>query len=273
MGRLHANRIAGRARRERGESGSVQTGAALEVFRAQKLPLGEALCTWDLAVSTDPPDASLIRRALGIFASLGLSDRTVDVLVDLRRSHALTEKPSVEVLLAAVGLSGRRTEVLEAELVHDDPVALAVVAASRTAAKRNLARLALLATSAPGLVVAAIVGIADGAPSASANKAPSAALLADRAFGGTLVGAMSDVCLFAWAFDTPFADIEGDVERIRRSAPRARGAFFVAPEAKVESPGHGGGTTARLSGIDVADVLRRALDADGVPPPPHWTGS
>lgn len=260
----YANRITGRAQRERGDVSTEATMRALETFQTQKLALGEALCQWDLGVATDVPDLDRIERALQLFASLGLVDRVSEVLLDLRRLGASKRggAPDVDVLLAAVGLTGRRAESVEAELVHDDPVGLAAATGVRTCAKRNVARLALLATSEPGLVVLAVVGLPD-----------AARLLEDRGFEGCVLGSFGDAALIGWTRRAGRAAILADRDRVRALGQAAgvsvRGAFAVLPEARVDAPGHGGGLGARLHGVASGALLTAALGATDLPDPPE----
>ncbi|MFO0613959.1 MAG: hypothetical protein U0414_15310 [Polyangiaceae bacterium] len=257
----YSNRITGRALRERGDASTEPTERALATFRAQKLSLGEALCLWDLGVATEPPDLERTERALQLFASLGLIDRVSEVLLDLRRLGASKRggAPHVDVLLAAVGLTGRRAESVEAELVHDDPVGLAHATGVRTCAKRNVARLALLATTAPGLVVLAVVGVPD-----------PARLLEDRAFEGVILGSFGDAALIGWTSWTDRAAIVADRARVIALAPSARGVFARLTDARVDAPGHGGGLGARLLGVDTTSLLTAALAERGVAEPPEW---
>lgn len=257
----YANRITGRAMRERGDTSTEPTERALATFQAQKLALGEALCLWDLGVANEAVDLDKTERALQLFASLGLVDRVSEVLLDLRRLGASKRggAPDVDVLLSAVGLTGRRAESVEAELVHDDPVGLARSTSVRTCAKRNVARLALLSTSASGLVVLAIVGMAE-----------PFRLLEDRAFEGAILGSFGDAALVAWTTRADRAAVLADRGRVLALAPAAKGAFAVLKDAQVDAPGHGGGLGARLVGVDSAALLTAALAATGIKDPEEW---
>lgn len=260
----YANRITGRAQRERGDASTEATERALATFQAQKLALGEALCQWDLGVSKEVPDLDRVERALELFASLGLVDRVSEVLLDLRRLDASKRGggPGVDVLLSAVGLTGRRAESVEAELVHDDPVGLAEATGIRTCAKRNVARLALHSVSPPGLVVLAVVGI----PNAGR-------LLEDRGFEGVVLGCFGDAALIGWAPRAARAAILADRDRVIALAPAAKGVFARLQNARVDAPGHGGGLGARLHGVATSELLAAALAATGIADPPEFIGS
>lgn len=247
----YAERVIGRARRHLGEDGTSHTEAALSIFADQRLPLGEALCTWDLAIASTPVDRARLDRALRALASLGLVDRVLEVLSDLReRAHADVpgaRSPGVPLLLMTSALSGRRSEGLESALVHEDPGALATAAGERTGARRNLGRLATLSVARAGLVLLAVDG-----------GATVEAALGDRSFEGALAGALGPIALFAWAADVEPALIAKDVALALGT--RGRGALARSAAATIVAPGFGGGTTARLDGVSLAPLVRAALE-------------
>lgn len=253
--KAYASRVVGRAKRQLGEDGSAYSEQALAIFKEQRLPLGEALATWDLALAKSEVDRPALDRAARSLASLGLVDRVVEVMSDLRDGDAGPVAsgewplPDVPSLLMTASLSGRRAELLEMDLVHDDPEGLARSVGDKTSAKRNLARLGALTIDRPGLVALVVVG--DGDP---------AAALSDRALSCALAGQVGQASLFVWPRTDDAAVIARDVATLV-SAGRA-GAMLESDRARVVAPGFGGATGARLEGIDSLGLLTQALAAD-----------
>jgi hypothetical protein len=251
--KAYADRVIGRAKHKLGENGAPYTERALAVFREQRLPLGEALSMWDLAVSREPVDRASLQTALASLASLGLVDRVLEVLVDLgelgeaaQTVHPAWPTPDVRVLMMTAALSGRKAEALETQLVHDDPEGLAASVAEKTAAKRNLARLAAFSVDQKGLVTLAVVGSGD-----------AASALTDRGFGGALVGQIGSACLFVWPESVDADVLAKDAACV---VTEGRGGVLARlPEARVVAPGFGGAHGARLEGIDTGHLLELAF--------------
>ncbi len=251
--KAYADRVIGRAKHKLGENGAPFTERALAVFRAQRLPLGEALSTWDLAVSREPVDRASLQTALVSLGSLGLVDRVLEVMVDLseldeavQAAHPAWPMPDVRVLMMTAALSGRKAEAIEMQLVHDDPEGLAASVAEKTAAKRNLARLAALSVDQKGLVALAVVGSGD-----------SASALTDLAFSGALVGQIGSACLFVWPKSIDAESLAKDAARVLTEG-RA-GALARLLDARVVAPGFGGAHGARLEGVDTDRLLELAF--------------
>jgi hypothetical protein len=143
----YADRVLGRARLVMGDrSGRAGIERARASFAEQRLPLGDALSARDLALSSLPIDREAALGALFQLGSLGLPERVSEAMA------ALSAPPEVELALAAQ--SPRRLEPLEARLVYERPDALALVAESRAASRKNVSRLSVLALMPPGLAFA-----------------------------------------------------------------------------------------------------------------------
>ena len=236
----YADRVAGRALEARGDDGRACSERALAVFAQQRLPLGQALASWDLAVIGDEPDRALVDSALTGFASLGLVDRVVDVLVDIDADP--------EVLLMASSMSPRRSEQIESALVHEDPEGLGASVEKRTAARRNLSRLAAWSTHAPGLLAVATV-----------LDAPSRALVRP-AFAGAVAGTLGALALFVWADDVDPSRLVADLEQLLDlGASQVSIAHF--PDARVTRPGFGAALGATVEGVDTLALVAVALAA------------
>jgi tetratricopeptide (TPR) repeat protein len=245
----YAERVLCRAKRLLGEPSRAHGEAAYAIFHRQGLPLGEALAAWDLSLGETPIDRERLAGALRALASLGLVDRVVEVLSDLREAGERPSAPGhrhpdVALLLMTAAQSGRRAESLESSLAHEDPAALAGSVDERGASRRNLARLAALSIAPPGLMALAVVN-------GAAN------VLRERSFTGALVGQIDVVRVFVWPASDDVATVARDVASAL--GVEGRGAMTRREEALVEAPGFGGAVGARLSGLDLGALLAAAL--------------
>jgi tetratricopeptide (TPR) repeat protein len=246
----YADRVTGRARLAmRDPSGKADLERARDAFAAQRLPLGEALCARDLALAKDPPDRGALTTSLAAIAALGTLDRVLEGLI---RAGA---EPRLELEVASA--LPRRTEPLEAALVHLAPAVLSGASRPRSATRKNLGRLAVLSFEAAPLVVMAVVagdGATDGLGSFIDAPATRAAV----------VGQVAGLSLFAWSSSLPSAtiaaDVAGAMKALGREAP-VRAAIAAPVDARVLGPGFGGALGARTQGIDAGALLGAALGA------------
>ena len=250
----YADRVTGRARLAmRDPGGRADLERARDAFGAQRLPLGEALCARDLALAKDPPDLPALTTSLAAIAGLGTVDR---VLEGLLRAGA---EPRLELEVASA--LPRRTEPLEAALVHHAPAVLAGAARPRSATRKNLGRLAVLSFEAAPLVVLAIIA-ADGAGAGEGL----AAYIDAPATRAAVVGQVADVVLLAWSSSLPADAIAADAVAAMKGLGRGasvRAAVAAPLEARVLGPGFGGALGARTQGVDAAGLLAAALGATG----------
>jgi tetratricopeptide (TPR) repeat protein len=238
----YANRVLGRAKLRSGDrTGMAQLALSEATFREQRLALGQALAERDLALSSDPVDVAALRRATLTLASLGLVERVLESLEGLPlEGRAETSR---EVALALAQSMPRRLEPMEAALMVEDPTVLSGTVTARMAARKNLGRLALLASSGPGLLVGLVrVAVADGTLEAAVDH-PSSAL--------AVLGELGGLTLVAWAATTELATVTADLARL---AP-LDGALALAGDAAVLSPGFGGGLAARHRAVPIDALL------------------
>jgi len=246
----YADRVAGRARLSMHDArGREALERARAAFASQRLPLGEALTARDLALASRPIDRAGLLAALADVAGLGTLDR---VLEGLLRADA---DPTVTLEVASA--LPRRTEPLEASLVHDDPAVLASAARPRSAARKNLGRLAVLAFEGAPLVVAAIV-----AGEAREDGAALSEVIDSPRTRAAMIGQLGGVVVLAWSQTLPPARMAEDLAAaMTRLGPGARAAVRMRTDARVDGPGYGAALGARTRGVDVAALLASALAA------------
>ncbi|WP_437720804.1 hypothetical protein [Sorangium sp. So ce861] len=272
----YAARAMGRARRDLGDLGAA---AALEeagaLFRELGHPLGEALAAWDRAsaealapvrsatpVALQQPATSVDWfSAAWALGSLGLPSR---VALLLRERMEIEEAaPRLEnggpvsgggirerALAAAAQTSPHVAVQREVELVYDRPDDLTVVAAHRTAAHRNLGRLAALTLAPPGLVVAAIA--------ASGLHVCGLVLPSERA-AAACVAHLPGLAVWLWPSATAPAAIGGDLADLRTALGEPlRAALALAPAGRVVCPPFAGDVGAELEAVEVGALLALA---------------
>ncbi len=237
----YANRVLGRAKLRAGDrTGLSALTAAEAIFREQRLPLGQALAERDIALSSEPVDLLRVRRAAQTLASLGLVERVLESLPTLNAAS--------EVELALAQSMPRRLEPMEAALMVSEPTVLSDTVLLRMAARKNLARLALLSTEAEGLLVALVRGMAPNALASAVDHAATAF---------AVVGQLGELSLVAWSARAELAVVEADLARL--AAQHA--AFALLSQAKVRSPNFGGGLSAEVEGLEVGALLAAATSS------------
>ena len=241
----YADRALGRARIQLGEAaGRDDIMRAHATFAAQRLPLGEALAARDCALAAAPIDRPGALAALGALAGLGLPERVAEALPALGADAAL------ELALAAP--NARRLEPLEARLIYERPRALAGVSEARSAARKNVSRLAVLALSDPGLWVAAL---------ATQASVFGESLVDDTQIACAHAGGVPGLHLLVWSGDRAPDAVGADLAAVmRRAGSPVTIALSHAPAARVITPGFGGGLPPRLEGLDALALCRSASD-------------
>jgi tetratricopeptide (TPR) repeat protein len=242
----------GRARRLLGESERARADleAARDAFGTHGTPLGRALAEQELAASAGP-DAWL--APAWTLASLGLPARVARLLADRRAAgHALDhEGDALAAIAEAVPHLAASEEVA---LVHAAPERLAAIAARRTAAHRNLARLAALAIAPRGLVIAAIASAAIGDD--------KRALPPERASAAALA-ALPGMAVWAWPASVAPEEIGRDLAAARASFGEDTRVVLVArPRARVLAPPFHGEAGASVEGIDMVPLIRATGSMD-----------
>lgn len=242
----YADRVLGRARVALGEpAGREDIARACATFASQRLPLGQALASRDVALASDPLDRDRALAALASLAALGLPERIAEVMPQLGAP--------AELELAIVAPSARRLEPLEARLVYDEPEALASVAEVRSAARKNLSRLAVFALSESGLWIAAV---------ATDARVGASVLVDDPQVACACVGGFPGVHLLAWPASAPADVVASDLAIVRqRAAGAVRVALSFGASSRVRSPGFGGGLGPALENVEASSVIR---SLDGV---------
>lgn len=245
----YADRVLGRARITMGErAGRDDIARACATFASQRLPLGEALSARDFALAADPPDRHAALEAMASLAALGLPERVAEALPRLNAP--------AELELAIAAPSGRRLDPLEARLVYDQPEALAAVAEDRAGARKNLARLAILALREPGLTIAALMTPA---------QTRAATAIDDTQVRCAYVGGFPGMLLLAWPLKVDPKQVAADLRRVRdRIAAPVRLVVTRTAGARVTAPSFGGGLGASVEGVEVWPLVRKAQElADG----------
>ncbi|AUX44888.1 hypothetical protein SOCE26_063580 [Sorangium cellulosum] len=273
----YATRAIGRARRDLGDPGAAAAlGEAGALFGELGNPLGAALAAWDRAsvealaaweggavgapAGTEAAAGGWFSAAWAL-GSLGLPARVAQLLGERRDIEEATlgpeaDRPSpareaAERALAAAAQTAPHLAVQrEVELVYDRPDDLAAIAARRTAAQRNLGRLAALTLAPPGLVVAAIASPRLGARGlALPRERASAACVAD----------LPGLAVWIWPAAAPPAAIFCDLDDLREvlgEAPRA--TFALAPLGRVLCPPLAGDVGAEMEAVEVGALLAQA---------------
>jgi len=261
----YATRAAGRAMIDLGDGGAgAELQAARELFTTIGNPLGSALTEWDLArlaakgadggfdaprVSGERPVSASWSKAAWSLASLGLAPRVAQLLRDQRRalseSGAPPDEPRAsEAALAAVSqLAPHLASLQEVELIYEAPDELSAVAARRTAAQRNLGRLAALSIVRPGLFVAVI---ASGSIAGAGRALPS-----ERA-SAALAGELPGLAVWVWSMEASLAEVGRDLAWARGSlGADVRAVVVASPSGRVVAPPFAGEGGAELNGVDL----------------------
>jgi tetratricopeptide (TPR) repeat protein len=244
----YAARALGRARIELGDEDAARKSldTAREKFARFAHPLGLALTGWDLARLGATSDWFGPAWSL---ASLGLAPRVARLFAD-RRALGVAGDGEGAALAAAAQASSHLAAAEEVALVYAAPEALAAVAAQRTAAQRNLGRLAALAIAPRGLVLAAIAAESIGAARhALPPERASAAAIAE------LPGAAA----WAWPATVTPEEVARDLAAARAALGEdTRAALAVRPDARITAPPFQGEVAASLEGVDVLALMATA---------------
>lgn len=252
----YATRARGRAEADL-RPGSADAVAELASARAQFAqignPLGQALCEWDLARAEGAE--GMLFGAAWTLGSLGLLPRVARLLSD-RRAAAGDARDAAgdaadataDLALAAVAQGAPHIAAAqEVALVYGAPEALAGIAARRTAAQRNLGRLAALAIAPRGLLLAAIASDAIGA----ARRA----LPPERAAGAAIVE-LPGAAIWAFPSAAPIVEVARDLAALRVAlGDDTRVRLVVRPLARVVAPPLLGEVSAAVEGVDAAALI------------------
>jgi tetratricopeptide (TPR) repeat protein len=251
MWTAYATRALGRARLEMGETEAARATleAARLAFTRLAHPLGLALTGWDRArleagagTATD-----WFGPAWGLGA-LGLAPRVARLLADRRALGAATEDEGL-ALAALAQAAPHLAAAEEVALVYAAPEALAILAARRTAAQRNLARLGALVLAPRGLWVAALAAEALGG---------LRALPPERA-AGAAIASLPGAAVWVWPASTAPEEVARDLAAARAAlGDDTRAALALRPEARVTAPPFQGEVGASAEGLDAPALLARA---------------
>ena len=243
----YANRIKGRAKLRAGDAtGRDALALAEATFREQRLPLGQALSSRDLAAFSVPVDRTGVRDAVRTLAALGLVERVLESL------PLLDASPFTELALAQT--MPRRLEPMEAALMVSEPTVLSDSAVDRMSARKNLGRLAVLASEPAGLLI--------GAARVPAGNLATASDSLQTSF--SILGQLGDFALIAWPRDLTVDLVREDLTRLAAVSI----ALTFAPLARVVAPNFGGGFGAKIADVDVVTLLA-SVPASGA----QWVGS
>ncbi|KYF72661.1 hypothetical protein [Sorangium cellulosum] len=282
----YAARAIGRARRDLGDPGAA---AALDeagaIFRELGHPLGAALAAWDHATAEAlalggpavPVDWFAAAWALG---SLGLPARVAQLLRERLEIEETAPPPErgggpapdgearERALAAAAQTSPHVAVQREVELVYDRPDELAGIAVRRTAANRNLGRLAALTLAPPGLAVAAVAALRLGTR--------GLALPPERAVAAC-VADLPGITVWIWPANTEPHVIGRDLAALGAALgelPRA--ALALAPAGRVLCPPFAGDAGAELEAVEVGALIalsaRLAMGELHLDPRLGWDG-
>lgn len=273
----YATRAIGRARTELGDPGAAaDLAAASDLFAAIGNPLGSALTEWDRArllaledsvasneaspcapphVDAQGPSWSAAAWALG---SLGLAPRVTQLLREQRALVAdtgISPARASEMAIAAVAQAAPHHAVAqEVELVYANPEELSSIAARRTAAQRNLGRLAALTIAPHGLFFGVLASRSIGSR--------GAALPPERA-SGALAGQLPGIAAWVWPMSTPLVAVAHDLAALfPELGEDVRAVLSAAPFGRVVAPPFAGEVSAELAGVELHDaiVLARTLE-------------
>lgn len=224
---------------------------AASAFAGRAHPLGTALVEADRARlgAGEGAPAAWFGPAWSL-GSLGLASRVARVLAD-RRALGVAGEDEGLALAAVAQASPHLAAAEEVALAHADPAALVTIAARRTAAQRNLGRLAALAIAPRGLAVAALAARAIGQD--------RRALPPDRAAAAAVVE-MPGAALWVWPASASVEEIARDLSAARAALGEDLRAWVIAAEeARVIAPPFLGDVGATVEGIDGAALLARAF--------------
>lgn len=270
----YATRALGRARMDIGDvaAARVRLDAARAGFTQFGNPLGQALVDWDLArLASDeaqasgpeaaaPPDWFTPAWALG---SLGLGARVAKLLADRRRTGGVVDL----ALAASAQAAPHLADAQEIELIYGDPAALATIALRRSAASRNLGRLAALTIAPPGLLLAAIASAKIG----GAHRA----LPPERSAGAALLE-IPGAAVWGFPLAASIEEVGRDLAALRAAlGPDARAVLVACPGARVLAPPFPGELGASLEGVDSTSLIAAACALDAgllsLAPEVAWT--
>lgn len=266
----YAERALGRAELELGEPGPARAHleAARAAFARFGNPLGGALAGWDLArLDVEAGAAGDWFGPAWALGSLGLAARVARLLAD-RRAAGVAAETEGAALAAVAQAAPQLAAAEEIALMYAAPEALAAVATRRTAAHRNLARLAALAIAPRGLLVAALAAAAIG----GARRA-----LPDERAAAAALFELPGAAVWAWPASTAPDEVARDLAAARAAlGGDARAVLVMRPEARVLAPPFHGEVAASVEGVDAAPLIEaaRALGPgtlareEGVP----WSG-
>jgi tetratricopeptide (TPR) repeat protein len=280
----YATRAAGRALIDLGDPGAdTELAAAREHFAAIGNPLGAALAEWDLArlqargIDPASPIAKASWQNAGwSLASLGLASRVAQLLRDQRAATSpdpaapnapLAGRRASEIAVAAVAqLAPQLSARQEVELIYESPEELSAIAARRTAAQRNLGRLAVLSIAEPGLFVAVAAS--------SAITGRGRALPSERA-SAALAGELPGFALWVWHWVSTLTKIASDLAALRASlGADTRVTLALRSSARVIAPPFAGEGAPEIEGLALSERIAAvhalepaALLLDGV----AWT--
>jgi hypothetical protein len=129
------------------------------------------------------------------------------------------------------------------ELIYDAPDELSAIAARRTAAQRNLGRLAALSIVEAGLFVAVI---------ASSSIAGAGRALPWERASSALAGELPGLAVWVWPMATSTTDVARDLASARGSlGADMRAVLMASPSGRVVAPPFAGEGGAELSGVDL----------------------
>jgi tetratricopeptide (TPR) repeat protein len=269
----YASRAIGRAKVDLEDEGArAELDRALAEFAKIGNQLGDALARWDLAHLE--AKSALAARAGGAprgepgqaardvwfsaawaFGSLGLTSRVAQLLADQRAHALLAGEPgggADEDVIAATAQGFPHLGVAqELALVYSGPERLAAIASRRTAAQRNLGRLAALTIASPGLLIAIVAGgaIGGGAPAIPPQRAAAA-----------VIAELPGAAVWVWHATTSTAEVARDLSALRAALGEdTRAVLVAAPAGRVSSIPFAGEAGARLEGVSVAPLVAAAV--------------
>ncbi len=168
-----------------------------------------------------------------------LADRAAAGVVDRHEGFVLAALAPSAPRPAAAGAAARVSAGAET---------LAAIAARRTAAQRNLGRLAALSIAPPGLLLAAIA--ADSVGEAHRALPPEHATAA-------AIAELPGIAVWAWPASVTPQAIAGDLAAARSALGEdTRAVLVLRPRARVLSPPFHGEVGAQVHGVDAVPLVR-----------------
>jgi tetratricopeptide (TPR) repeat protein len=265
----YASRAIGRAKVDlEDRDARPELERALAEFAKIGNQLGDALARWDLAHLEAKSAAKRGEPGRGAhdvwfsaawaFGSLGLTSRVAQLLAD-QRAHALAggeNGPSPgadeDVIAAAAQGFPHLCVAQELALVYSGPERLAAIATRRTAAQRNLGRLAALTIASPGLLIAIVAGgaIGGGATAIPPQRAAAA-----------VIAELPGAAVWVWHATVAAAEVARDLSALRASLGEdTRAVLTFALAGRVTAIPFAGEAGARLEGASVAPLVAAAVE-------------